>query len=232
MSSQRSLAWRRGTRGTNQHVTVGRNPNTAPAGPFTNVNPYSAVVAPRLVTRLRYGQIITMTTDALGNAVNAFNLNSLFDPDRTGAGHQPRGFDEISTLYNRYRVYGLAYKITASTSGTDLLQLAAYPRNGTGTPVTFSDSVEQPFAQSSPVTAYQVGRISGYVDLPKINGKTRAAYAADDTTQAEVSTSPSETMVLNTQVFSMTTTQNSVVRMFVLLEFDCEFSDPKSLVES
>jgi hypothetical protein len=223
---------KRSMRGTRQHVTIGRNPNSAPSGPFTNVNPYSSIVAPRLVTRLRYAELVTMTTDVLGNSTNAFNLNSLFDPNRTGAGHQPRGYDELSNLYNRYRVYGLTFKVTATTSGTDQLQLGAYPRNGTGTPVTLSDTAEQPFAQIASFTAYQKGVVSGYVDLPKLNGKTRVAYAADDTTQAEVSTSPAETMVLNLQVFSLTTTQNSVARMVVLLEFDCEFSDPKSLIES
>jgi len=33
-----------------------------------------------------------------------FRLNSVFDPDATGVGHQPRGFDQWSLVYNQYRV--------------------------------------------------------------------------------------------------------------------------------
>lgn len=35
-----------------------------------------------------------------------FNLNSLFDPDVTGTGHQPMGFDQWKTFYNYYKVLG------------------------------------------------------------------------------------------------------------------------------
>lgn len=35
-----------------------------------------------------------------------FKLNSLFDPDHTSTGHQPRGFDQWKTMYNKYCVIG------------------------------------------------------------------------------------------------------------------------------
>ena len=34
-----------------------------------------------------------------------FSGNGLYDPDVSGVGHQPLGFDQWMTLYNRYRVY-------------------------------------------------------------------------------------------------------------------------------
>lgn len=33
-----------------------------------------------------------------------FAANSLYDPDATGGGHQPMGFDQLSLMYNRYSV--------------------------------------------------------------------------------------------------------------------------------
>ena len=53
------------------------------------------------------------------NAVNVFSANSLHDPDVTGSGAQPRGFDQIKELYDHYTVVGA--KITVvfmSQSGT------------------------------------------------------------------------------------------------------------------
>jgi len=46
-------------------------------------------------------------------------LNSVFDPDFTGVGGQPEGFDQLKALYSRYRVMalGVDVKATSLTSG-------------------------------------------------------------------------------------------------------------------
>lgn len=59
-------------------------------------------------TKHRYCQQVTLAADNLtgrtGSEV-AFRLNGLFDPDFTGVGHQPLGFDQMTPLYSLYRVY-------------------------------------------------------------------------------------------------------------------------------
>ncbi len=52
--------------------------------------------------------------------VHVFRCNSLFDPDFTAAGHQPRGFDQMSLLFQRYMVVGSRMKasfISSNASG-------------------------------------------------------------------------------------------------------------------
>ena len=46
-------------------------------------------------------------------------MNSLFDPNRTGTGHQPYGFDQLSTFYNRYYVTGSKMTVTFSCQTKD-----------------------------------------------------------------------------------------------------------------
>jgi len=72
-----------------------------------------------LTTKVKYADIFNVTgvSGTLGNAV--FQLNSLFDPDLTGAGHQPMYFDQLcgaagSAPYARYRVKGASIKVTYS----------------------------------------------------------------------------------------------------------------------
>lgn len=43
---------------------------------------------------------------------NIYRGNSLYDPDYTGAGAQPLGFDQLCTLYSRFIVFGSAIKVT------------------------------------------------------------------------------------------------------------------------
>jgi len=58
------------------------------------------------IGRFRYSQrvAVTSTGGALGTYV--FRANSCYDPDYTGAGHQPMGWDEMSSLYKHYVVLG------------------------------------------------------------------------------------------------------------------------------
>lgn len=56
---------------------------------------------------------------SLGNVgYHWFRANSLYDPDVTGAGHQPLGFDQWSTFYNHYIVIGAKIKATFSLAAT------------------------------------------------------------------------------------------------------------------
>lgn len=42
-----------------------------------------------------------------GPVVTSYRANSLFDPTVASGGGQPRGFDQLATLYKRYQVYAL-----------------------------------------------------------------------------------------------------------------------------
>lgn len=57
-----------------------------------------------LVTTVRYTDWITLTSTSGSIAYNTYRMNSLYDPDYTGAGHQPYYFDQLAALYGRYTV--------------------------------------------------------------------------------------------------------------------------------
>ncbi len=46
-----------------------------------------------------------------------FRLNSLYDPDLTGTGHQPYGFDQFAALYSRYKVDRVHIDVLFTTPG-------------------------------------------------------------------------------------------------------------------
>lgn len=55
--------------------------------------------------KLYYNETVAFSTAALGAcSVKVFSCNSLYDPNVTGGGHQPMGFDQLITLFNRYTV--------------------------------------------------------------------------------------------------------------------------------
>lgn len=45
-----------------------------------------------------------------------FSLNGLYDPNITGVGHQPLGFDQLMPMYNHYTVIGAKIKVIANNT--------------------------------------------------------------------------------------------------------------------
>ena len=62
--------------------------------------------------KLRYCDSITLDPGIATTAKHAFRANSIFDPDVTGTGHQPMGFDEMAALYTHYTVVGAKFSAT------------------------------------------------------------------------------------------------------------------------
>lgn len=75
--------------------------NQATAGsvyrPLANVVPQGTIVT------LTYHENFLLT-GSLGSAWRIFRAASIYDPDFSGAGHQPLGHDQWQALYRRYRV--------------------------------------------------------------------------------------------------------------------------------
>jgi len=66
----------------------------------------------RLVTKLRYCDVVYLSGAGVTLRQNLFRMNSLYDVDYTGAGHQPMWHDQLAAIYARYRVLGSKAKVT------------------------------------------------------------------------------------------------------------------------
>lgn len=54
-----------------------------------------------LITKMLYHERVNLTPDAIGaSGVHVFSANGTYDPNITGIGHQPRGFDQMMALYD------------------------------------------------------------------------------------------------------------------------------------
>lgn len=85
------------------------------------VNPTRSLLPNKYPVRLTYSQEQQFTLDMGGIVtVRYFRSNGMYDPDKTGLGHQPRGFDNFMALYKNWVVVGS--KITVNATHVDSTQ--------------------------------------------------------------------------------------------------------------
>lgn len=184
------------------------------SGVTVNVNRAINPFAQRYICKMKYAEVRAVTGPALGGLVQYnYRLNSIFDPNLTGGGHQPYGSDQLADIYNRYRVFRVDYAISAlnSDGSVNYSVLGAVPSNEPITTFTgVSDIMESPRAKyvtQAPSAPLKV--LKGSISLPSLAGRTKAQYMADDRYQAEFSTNPLESLVLNIVAGTMTGTSGT-----------------------
>lgn len=58
------------------------------------------------LVKLRYAETIAINAPIGGVGSYVFRANDLYDPNYTGTGHQPLGFDQLMQYYNHFTVIG------------------------------------------------------------------------------------------------------------------------------
>lgn len=184
------------------------------------------ICAPRQRVVLSYAQL-NFVPNGTPLADQTWNMNSLFDPDRTGAGAQPAGFDQWAAFYNRYVVYKCAYEHTiTNTTGGIGINISVLPVNGSTAP-TIQEAMANSFGSFGALTnSGEPHHCRKVVDLAQFTGKSRAAYLADDQYSALTSASPAEILCMILRVQDQAGGTNFTGNVMTKLTFYAEFFDP------
>jgi len=188
-------------------------------------------LAPRTICKMKYVQEIK--TDGV-NHDYIFNLNSTYDPDRTGSGHQPYGRDTYAALYNSYRVFAVQYKIYFSSNtvtscrGALMWNTATSAINNYGLINEFPKSRTCIYGVNAPRT------LSGHLTLANIVGVTKTQYKTDDRYAAVVGANPAQYLCLH--IFNSDNDGDALAsdvgQIRVELKYFVEWFDPVDMSQS
>ncbi len=165
-----------------------------------------------------------------------FSANGCFDPNVTGTGHQPMGFDEMMKYYEQYTVMKSTCCIDFVGNGTNACNVGLSLAPDT-TAAVLGDNVENGQIVWSPIEGSAIGNWSRFKRLELscdcgiyFGRKTDREMLNDTSLQGTSAANPSEQVYFDLQTWGFGgLTDNTSVYAQIYIEYDVVFWEPRKV---
>lgn len=188
-------------------------------------------LADKTMVKLKYCDSYNLASTSGSLASRQFMLNSVFDPDYTGGGHQPLYYDNYAALYQKYRVHAYKIKISCIGISTTVPTVVTWKTNDSSdVPAnSFSEMVESNRSKYCILSGFEGqnrGFIRQYQKIATIMGLKRLGQERDYT--ASTGASPSEAVYGTVLCQPMNAASTCQVQIVVELTQYVEFYSRKA----
>jgi len=199
--------------------------------------PWMPLFPATVVKQLRYSSNFSLNSTSGVPAWYVFRANDLFDPDFSGTGHQPMGFDQMMVFYNHFCV--MESYITCVFKNTSLASTVAQVgiRQDASSStlsiipeiIEFGGLVMDTLEGKSTYGADKCLKLA--LDVGKLQGVNRKALTADPTLRGDAATSPTEVTYFHVGLWDSAGVSQTC-NVDVILEQRAYFMEPRDATES
>jgi len=197
----------------------------------------------RYFTKLKYNHFTQVTDPLSGQGYQAsviYRGNGLFDPEQAVGGQQPLGYDQLTSFYQRYRVYAAKIHVRVhSLGGTGTIPyfIATVPFVGTNYPsgTWITDITEQPYSRYRTRNQYDSNSsIKHCMSTAKIYGINKSTVKNDDLFSSPVSTLPTNQWSYLISIGNLNPSASASTNYILetSITYYCEFYERRNLTRS
>lgn len=196
------------------------------------------VLGTRYKCKLLYAERgFTLNPGAGGLPVwQVFSANGLYDPNITGIGHQPLGFDQIMEFYNHYTVIGSKCTITCLNNDTTYMQYVGIRKASSPTTITsVTDTVENGnvnFAVVAPAGTGSNASTTLSMNMSPGAYLSKSSVLSEDDLRGNASNNPAEQCYFHVFAAPTAAVDSGSVSMIVTIEYIAVFTEPKNTISS
>lgn len=188
----------------------------------------------RFATKLRYVENFTIDPPATGIAGSyVFDAGGLYDPNITGTGHQPRGWDQLIAMYDHAVVIGSTCTATLThNSGTNVNEICGMSlRDGQTVDADPNDYLEGGTVRSGHLTTQHPTKIFKLGYSPKkFLGISKPM--ASQQLKNSVNSNPTESAYYHIFSAGLNSTNPSEIDVTVVIDYLVVFIEPKDVAQS
>ena len=202
----------------------------------TGVRYTSRAIVPRIM-RLKMPYVsdaIKVDCDAGVFTSYMYNFNSIFDPDRTGIGHQPMGHDQWISLYDRYLVTGAQIQVDAwNITDASPFKMAFGTNHNAFGPTDFATATENPrFRTIIGGGQYSILKLRKYLTASQVMQITNQRFLSDNSYSALFGASPTNIGTMQLFFQSFGSPQNLDIYFIIRIVYYVTLSEPVVLLQS
>jgi hypothetical protein len=188
---------------------------------------------------LRYAQTNVIDVANFGTSQQVFRANSLYDPDLTGAGHQPNGFDQLMVAYNHFTVTRsrINVRVLQVGSGGGSIEPGAICLGWSDTGTFMASQADYPACiekrnvyttgfYGSSTTSGNSFILRGSLDIAKLLKKTPKQLVEMANLRGDNSTNPAEGYFFEIGLFSFSSNPGAIT-VICDIEYDAVFTEPR-----
>jgi len=177
---------------------------------------------------------LSVTSGAGSAGAYVFSANGLFDPDITGTGHQPMGFDQMMLFYNHYTVTNSRMRLQYE-AGSAVAPTVCLAVSGTSTALTASTQIMETGRcvlgwPTSIGVAMSHGSLTSFCNLRTFQGLRNVIDDPD--MRGDAASNPTEQVYYIVYVWCPNDSTVVSASIQGLIEFDTIFHEPKAPPQS
>lgn len=165
-----------------------------------------------------------------------FTANGLYDPNITGTGHQPMGFDQLMLFYEHYTV--TSAKITVNFYNADVddsvvvgILLAPDPTPETNfSKLNENGMLTKRWINPNAGNGNNKCTLTASCNIAKLNGKK--TIIDDDIFRGDVGSNPAEQSYFHLFAYNQINTNVVSVSFEVMIEYTAIFTEPRKMIQS
>lgn len=194
------------------------------------------IVPDRRRVKLRYYGTYPFTTAAPADQI--FSGNSVFDPDATGVGAQPVGYDQWAALYGTYTVLASSIKFVITTGSSVATRCVLIPTTDTVTAATLStiELMQNNYSKAAYLNVstggHDIARLKHYMSTSEIIGIPPSRVTDDPNCSASIGNNPATRWYWFFTPFAMDGSSAVILRADVCVTYYIEFWNRNDLVQS
>jgi len=180
--------------------------------------------------KLQYYSSCAVSSGASAAGAYIYSANGLFDPDVSGTGGQPMGFDQMMTFFNHYTVVASKITVIAQTNSTSLRSTCGLLVSGSSTATTNIEQLVENGDCQFYVLSY-AGQFGGTATMTRrlnIGRFQSVADVMDDPNmRGDSASNPAEQAYYHIVCWNSASATVITVDCQVLIEYEAVFHEPR-----